>query len=219
MDTLQRTARTISYVFNPLVLPPALFALVVWYAGGIGRDVVVVVLIALVFFTLLPLIPMVIAVRAKPGSTLELRDRFQRTIPYAAGIGSYLVCIPVLAYAGLPATKLLIGMMICFVLNGALLLAINLFWKISLHVATIAGCLSILIVALKRYIPNGNGAISAELGGLIVAAGCGIALMMWARVRDNAHSTGQVVAGAIFGITMPIIELAALGKMGLFDTF
>lgn len=219
MRTTNRLARAVSYVLNPLLLPPALFASIVWIAGGTPADVGLAIGLAALFFAVIPLVPMIQAVRSHPGTTLELRDRLQRTIPYAAGIGSYLVSIPVLRASSLPVTDILTGIMLCFILNGTLLLVINLFWKISLHVSTIAGCFSIFgfvsvrLLAIESLI-RGPGAVL-----LILLSVSSIGLMMWARVADRAHSVAQVVVGALFGIVMPILELSALEKMGIFDTF
>ncbi len=219
MESTQRTARAVSYALNPLILPPVLFSVVVVLAGGNLQEVAAVAGITLFFFVLLPLVPMIRAVRARPGTTLELRNRLQRTVPYAAGIVSYLICIPALRVAGLPSTDILYGMMICFIVNGIALLVINLSWKISLHVATIAGCFSILAFVMARLLPGAAFGGRMGMTELFVLGASSIALVMWARVRDNAHTVPQVAVGALFGIVLPMVELVALEKMGLFDTF
>ncbi|NNE36112.1 MAG: hypothetical protein HKN13_12795 [Rhodothermales bacterium] len=219
MSTPQRTARTISYVLNPLVLPPVLFAGVVWLAGAEPSSVLIAAGITLVFFAVVPLVPMIIAVRARPGTTLELRDRLQRTVPYAVGIGSYLVCIPILKAAELPAQQVLVGMMVCFILNGALLMVINLFWKISLHVSTLAGCFSILAYVVAALISPEYVRVDLPIGAVLLAAALFTGTLMWARVKDEAHTVSQVLAGAAFGAILPLVVLSTLDYLGLFDTF
>ena len=219
MATTQRTARAVSYVLNPLILPPVLFATVVSLAGGEIGEVFAAAGLTLFFFALVPLIPMIRETRARPESTLELRDRLRRTGPYATGVVSYLVCIPALRVMNLPPPEILLGMVICFIINGILLMVINLSWKISLHVSTIAGCFSILGFVMIRLLATAENWGRLGMAVLLTIAVSFTTLVMWARVRDHAHSVSQVVAGAIFGFVLPLVELATLEKMGLFDTF
>ncbi|MCB0719482.1 MAG: hypothetical protein KDD65_13625 [Bacteroidetes bacterium] len=217
MHPLQRTAKIISYALNPLALPPLLLAALVARTGGNAREVGAALSIGALFFAALPLLFVIRVVRREPGSTLELRDRPHRTIPYTAGIGSYLLGIPVLLAAGLPAPRLLVGVMSCFVLNGILLLSINLFWKISLHVATIAGCFAIFGFVLVMT-ADGSASDATTFRWTIATALIGTAVVAWARVRDEAHTFGQVLGGALFGTILPLAELVALEKLSLFDT-
>ena len=211
-------AQVVSYTINPLVVPPALYGIVTYRSGGSATQVVVAVGISIFFFCLVPLVSMIRAIKGKPHATIELRDRTHRTIPYIVTIVSYLVALAVIQRLNLPATDFLIAMTLAFVWNGFLLLVINLYWKISLHVSTLAGFFSMLWFFMSHHEmgvdPTGGGP-----AGVLAFIAVGLtALVMWARVETDAHTPAQVFGGAAFGLVAPYVMLLILGSAGLFDT-
>jgi membrane-associated phospholipid phosphatase len=43
-------------------------------------------------------------------------------------------------------------------------------------------------------------------------------LLMWARIRVKAHTLGQVVAGTVFGLVVPAVELFVIVRaLGLVE--
>jgi hypothetical protein len=212
-------AQVISYTINPLVVPPTLYGIVTYRSGGTLAQVATAVGISIVFFCLIPLVSMVRAIKGKPHATIELRDRTHRTIPYLVTIASYLVALAVIQAVDLPARGFLIAMTLAFAGNGLLLLVINLYWKISLHVSTLAGFFSILWFFMKRY-EIVLSPVKAGPAELLALTAVGVtALVMWARVETRAHTPAQVFGGAAFGITAPYVMLVILAQSGLFDTF
>ncbi len=208
-----RLATFISYAINPLVLPPILFGIVVYNSGGSRGQISGAVAIAVVFFCLVPLASMVRAIRGKPAATIELRDRTHRTMPYLISVASYLAALAVLTQTSLPARGFLLAVTLAFVWNGVLLLIINLYWKISLHVSTLAGFFSILWFYSTRVIDHDGSALVFAVVAVVVTA-----LVMWARVEADAHTEAQVIGGAVFGFLMPYVLLLVLAQTGLFDT-
>lgn len=212
-------AEVVSYVINPLVLPPALFGIISYRSGGTSGQVASAVGLAVVFFCLIPLVSMIRAIKGKPHATIELRDRTHRTGPYMITIVSYLVALTVIQASDLPARGFLIAVTLAFVWNGFLLLVINFYWKISLHVSTLAGFFSILWFFLKREEAAGHLAAAGGTPALLTTAAVGItALVMWARVETGNHTPAQVFGGAAFGIVAPYLILLGLAQTGLFDT-
>ena len=73
--------------------------------------------------------------------------------------------------------------------------------------------------SISRSAVNYTAGANTQLAGLITAALLALALvaptgwlallplMMWARVRVGAHTPGQVAAGALFGLLVPMAEL------------
>lgn len=203
-------ARVLSYTINPLILPPALFGVIAYWSGGTGVQVAVAMGLAVLFFCAIPLVSMIQAVRGVPDATIELRDRTQRTVPYLVAIGSYVVALAVIARSSLPARDFLLAVTATFILNGVLMLVINLYWKISLHVSTLAGFFSIVWFFLRRVesgVRMGAAAPSITLAAIAIVL---TATMMWARVETEAHTRAQVLGGAAFGFVAPYVVLLFL---------
>ena len=204
-----RFANAISYLLNPLVLPPIAFALIEAHFGGGLAAVAWTFGVSLVFFCLVPLTYVAGMVRAGRAESLEVRDRASRLGPFLVGIASYLVGALLLWWTveG-PALPLIVAFAALYPINSAVLLLINLRWKISIHMTSLAGFVGVLLfVALTvwRDLPAGvETALTLATVGPLAAL---VPLLMWARVRVGAHTVGQVVAGAAFGLAVLPAEL------------
>ena len=204
-------ANTLSYVLNPLVLPPAGFGLALWHLGAPRLEIVTAVLVALAFYGLLPLAYIARLVKQGEASSLEIRQREHRTKPFLVGIACYALGAVVLGGVGETAVPLVVAMAALFPLNTAIVLLINLRWKMSVHLTAMAGFVSMLLVIAATAwtgVPDGwSGHLSVgAVAPLLVL----VPLMAWARVRVGAHTWGQALAGALFGLAVPAAQLYAL---------
>ena len=197
-----RLANAVSYGLNPLVFPPIAFALIEAHFGGGPASVAWTFGVSLVFFCLVPLAYVAGMVRAGRAESLEVRDRASRVAPLGVGIASYAVGALLLwrTVEG-PALPLIVAFASLYPVNTAVLLLVNLRWKISLHMSSLAGFVGVLLfVALTvwRDLPaDVEVALTlATVGPLVLL----VPLLMWARVRVGAHTPGQVMAGAFFGL-------------------
>ena len=205
-----RVANAVSYLLNPLVFPPIAFALVDRHFGaGLGQTALTFG-VSLVFFCLVPLGYVLGMIRSGRVASLEVRDRSARTGPLAVGVVSYAVGAALLA--GIvegPARVPILTFAAGFPVNTLGILAINR-WvtKISLHMSSLAGFVGVLLfVALTvwRGLPA-----DLELGLTLATAGplvLLLPLLMWARIRVGAHTPGQVMLGAAYGLLLPLVEL------------
>lgn len=201
-------ANALSYFFNPLVLPPIGFALIQWHFGAGVLEIGWTFAVVLTFFCLVPLLYVVGMLRRGEAESLEVREQHRRLKPFLVGITSYAVGLLVLALTVRTGLGLLVALAALFPLNTAVLLLINLRWKISIHMTSMAGFVSMLLfVALTvwRDLPAGVETVLtvASVAPLLVL----VPLLMWARVRVGAHTPGQVLAGAAFGLVVPFAEL------------
>ena len=201
-------ANALSYFLNPLVLPPVGFGLILWHFGAPGREIALVVLVALVFFCLIPLAFVIRMIWRGEVETLEVRRRERRLKPFLVGIASYAVGIVVMALTGTTAVSFLVALALLYPINTALIVLINMRWKISVHMTSLAGFVSILLfvsLTVWRDLPPDTEAVLTALtvAPLLVL----LPILMWARVRVEAHTRGQVVAGALFGLFLPAAEL------------
>jgi hypothetical protein len=189
---------------NPLTVTPALFALVGEHAGLEG-SLLDMVLVAIAGYVLLPLAFLVWLQKTGRIATIEARDRQRRSS--ALWIGAGLLALAGIAtswmagaeYGPVPAVAALL------VLNALIAAAVNERFKISLHVASVAGLfaiLAVLEVLSGRPMPGGSWVLGIAL--LLIPA------LMWARMADGAHSRTEVIAGWLFGLFMPALELWVL---------
>ncbi|MDT0631548.1 hypothetical protein RQM47_02305 [Rubrivirga sp. S365] len=208
-DRGYRVANAVSYVLNPLVFPPVAFALLDAHFGAGPGEVAWTFGVSLVFFCLVPLLYVVGMVRRGRAESLEVRERAARLGPLLVGVASYAVgALLLAATVEGPALPVIVAFAALYPLNTAALLLINLRWKISIHMTSLAGFVGVLLFAaltVWRDLPGGvEAALTVATVGPLVLL---LPLLMWARVRVGAHSVGQVVAGAAFGLVVPQLQL------------
>ena len=208
-DRGYHAANAVSYFLNPLVFPPIAFALIDHHFGAGWAEVAWTFGVSLVFFCLLPLLYVVGMIRAGKAESLEVRERSARLGPLLVGIASYAVGALLLALTvDGPALPLIVAFAALFPINTAVILLINTRWKISLHMTSLAGFVGVLLftaLTVWRDLPAGvEAALTVATVAPLVAL---VPLLMWARVRVGAHTVGQVVAGAAFGLVVPQAQL------------
>ena len=218
-DASYHAANVLSYVLNPLVLPPVAFGLILWHFGAPAGEIAWVVAVSLVFFCLVPLAFVIRMIRRGEAESLEVRRQDRRLKPFLVGIISYATGMIVMALTGTTAVAFLVALALLYPINTAVIVLINLRWKISVHMTSLAGFVSILLfvsMTVWQALPPETEAVLTvvTVAPLLVL----LPLLMWARVRVEAHTPGQVVAGALFGLVMPFAELwlivRALGLAG-----
>ncbi len=204
-----RLASVVSYVLNPLIFPPVAFALIDWHFGASAGQTAWTLAVSLVFFCIVPLVYVMGLVRAGRVESLEVRDRASRLLPFLVCIGSYAVGALILSRTiESAAFPLVVSFAALYPLNTAGLLLINLRWKISIHMTSLAGFVGVLLFAaltVWRDLPAGPEAV-LTLASVVPTVAL-LPLLMWARVRVGAHTVAQVVAGAVYGMAVPLVEL------------
>ena len=204
-----RVANAVSYILNPLVLPPVAFALLDAHFGARGLEVLWTFGVSALFFCLVPLFYILGLVRRGRVESLEVRERTSRLGPFLVCVGSYLVGALLLALVvDGPALPLIVTFAAIFPVNTAILLLINTRWKISIHMSSLAAFVGVLLFAaltVWRDLPADLelALTVATVGPLVLL----LPLLMWARVRVEAHTVGQVIAGTAFGLLVPLVEL------------
>ncbi len=211
-DRGYRVANAVSYVLNPLVLPPVAFALLDAHFGARGLAILLTVSVSVAFFCLVPLVYILGLVRRGRAASLEVRNRATRLGPFLVALGSYAIGAVLLALTvDGPARPLILAFASIFPINTVALLLINTRWKISLHMSGLAAFVTVLLFAALttwQDLPEGiEGALTVATVAPMVLL---LPLLMWARVRVGAHTWGQVVAGTAFGLVVPLVELYAV---------
>jgi hypothetical protein len=180
-----RLARITTEVLAPAVLVALLMLLVGWHAGdtpGVSRWWG---LPGAVFAAVIPLAYILRGVRKGTLSSIHIPEREHRRVPMLFGIASVAVGLAALILLGAPRDVLALlgagGV-------GLLLYAVvTHWWKMSIHTGVAAGTAATL---------------TALYGPIMLLTVPLVLLSGWARVRLSAHTTAQVIVGALVGATI-----------------
>jgi membrane-associated phospholipid phosphatase len=194
----KRIAQVISVVFYPLFVPTYAFAILLTmpaYFSALMPLQAKWLVIGLVFLMTCIIPTLFILVMIKTGivTTTYLSKREDRTMPYIISITFFYLTYYVLK-------KLQISPVYYYFMIGATLLniivmAINFFWKISSHTASI-GAMAGMMVGLSYFLGTNYFFLIALT--IIMAGFTG-----YARLKLEAHTPAQVYSGFVLGfITM-----------------
>jgi len=204
----------VSYVVNPLILPPLVYGLVLAHVGASAGDIAIGASIGGIFLGIVPLAHVGwMRTRGDIGS-LEIRDRSKRTEPFLVVLGATLAALLLVSAVEVHGQLLLAALLACHLLNTILLMGITQWWKISIHCASVAGAVGTLAF-VHVHVP-GSLMNASLLGGTVLGTGVILVpLLLWARVRSRAHTLGQATAGTLLGLVAPYAELSILTSLGL----
>ncbi len=184
-------AYRLSIAFIPPTIAAAVFALLVLaYEHGSLFHQAVVWIVATACAGGLQMVYVLYLRRMEQVSAYDVPERLQRTKPYLISAGFSLGGLMILLF--LNASLFVWGLMWCFLVNTLLLNAINLRWKISAHMMGFTGPLVFLFPLF---------------GWKLLWTLPLILLLGWSRVTLRAHTVSQVVAGALAGIALTLIQV------------
>jgi len=148
--------------------------------------------------SVLPVLAVVIyLVRRKKLDGFFANTRGQRTAVYLSAGALAAIGYGLLWYLKAP------GMLVATFAAGlaaiGVFTAVNLFWKLSLHTAFLAGAATILIIVY------GAGAAWTLLL---------LPLVAWARIALKQHSPAQVTAGAVLAAAITVVVFWGYGMVG-----
>jgi len=182
MMARRRLARLITEVLAPANVGSATFLLVAWHSTPTITEAMRWGLLTILFAIALPFLFILWGVRRQRFTDHHIRLREQRPVALVVGIASALVGLILIAVLGAP--RELIALVVAMEVGLIISLAITLFWKMSIHVASVAGAIVILVLVF--------GPPFAVLAPVVVLVG-------WARVELSDHTPAQVTAGAAIG--------------------
>lgn len=194
-------AKIISFIFNPLLMPTLLlagfyfFAPVIVNMAGLSIKWRFGILGFVNFYTfVLPLVMIYFMYRRKWVQTLTLRNLRERRWPYLITTIFYLFLsyFMFIKNANFYHTSVLIFFSAVVIIIVAV---VSLWWQISAHSAAISGTFGAFFVTYFKY-----GETNLFYAMLISLLLCGA--VMTARLRLNAHSLSQVIAGFAVGFVV-----------------
>ncbi len=195
-----RWATLVSGMLHPFTIPPLVFLLLFLAATDPATahagQVALGLSVAILFASALPLGAVVYMARRGLIGSIDISDRTKRTVPLLLTVASYAVGFIVLLM--LQAPELVLGLMLAYAVNTALVAVITLWWKISIHAVAVGGPLAALTVALGLWLLP-----AYLLLGLIGSA----------RVALGRHTVAQVVLGGVLGLGATALQLTLLAPM------
>ena len=186
--------RLISQVFHPILLNILSFVVVGYYGLANPRAGLAWSGLCVLAAVLPPTLFYIVRRRQGAYGDEDVSIRQQRNELYLVGFVWTLITTVVLVALGLPRPH--IALMIAVLALGLVGGVINLFWKISVHAASIAALATIALL------------YSRNLG--IALWVCALAVG-WARVRTGNHTPLQVLAGFLCAV---IVVLAVFQLVG-----
>jgi membrane-associated phospholipid phosphatase len=188
-----RLARAVTEILAPAPVAGGLLVLVAWHSAANPLDALRWAVLAVLFAAVVPMAYIVVGVRRRQLSDRHVRMRRERPLPLMIGVASVVVGVVLLIQAGAPRDLIALEAAMAVGLGSSLL--VTLAWKISIHVAVVAGAIVILLLVL---------------GPAAIALVPAIALVAWARVVLRDHTVGQTVAGGILGAAVAAIVFSML---------
>jgi membrane-associated phospholipid phosphatase len=193
----RRVASAISIALVPPTISAAVYlALVLEFEHGLPFHRAMVWLTAVLFTGGLQIAYVLYLRKERRVTAYDVPERLQRTGPYLLSVALSIVGGCLLAW--MEASNYLLALTWCFAANTALLTLINRFWKISAHMMGLTGPAIFLVPSFGWW--------TLALLPLVVLLG-------WARVALRAHTAAQVLAGAMAGIVLTVMQIVVFFRV------
>lgn len=187
------TARALTEVFSPAILVIALLFGVAIHASPTTSRGLLYGAVTAFFAGGLPYAILLLGIRRGHLGDRHIRERSERPTMMAIGLVSVTVGLLLTWWLGAP--RALFALVAAMLAGIAVTLAITAFWKISIHTATAAGTLAVLVI---------------EFGPALWATLAIVAALAWARVVLRDHTPAQVTAGAVVGFGVAASVMSAV---------
>lgn len=200
-------ARVISYLANPLFIPPLILTAVGELRYIVFEELRWMTALALLFYTVIPLMITFYLLKTGHIKSLDLpRKKARNALFIYSVISSCLgsILLGVYCYLHHPFLTMIA---IIFFLNPLAGYFINLRWKISMHTASIAsgGVIFFALFYLSAQFYTSTAGIFSLVMLLIL-----LPLMIWARYHLNIHSVSELLGGACAGIILTLLEFGLM---------
>ena len=194
-------SKFLSLIFHPLGMPMVIYLLVRWidpyYIAPAEADYFVFLLLGINIVA--PALSIIIMIKFKMVSSIDLHDRKERWAPYLLVILYYLLSYALLRYYGPALPTEVFSFILSVIVSLLLSLTINFFWKISVHMLGQGGVFGSLISLSILH--------RADVSIIIIACLLMSALTGFSRLRLNAHTHQQVYAGFVLGMVCNLVIL------------
>lgn len=196
-----KLAFAISAISSPFLVTMVTAGCAVWALKPTWNEFLLWGSVTALFSALIPLLCVYLLWRARYVTDIHVSIRHQRLIPFTVTILSGVGGVMLLHKLGAPNQLVALGL--TFIANAILLIGITLFWKISIHSATLVAAIFTLSLLITPWI----------LCGLIT-----VPAVMWARIHRQRHTLMQgIVPVIISAILTPSVYLSTLALLLLYS--
>jgi len=185
-------AKTISVLFNPLIVSTVTFFLLI-FNNNINNFNYILFLITIFFTTILPFTSIVYFKKIGKLSSFEAPIRKQRLQLLA--IASIYNSLGFILLNYLEVKPIIQGLMFCYAVNTAITWQITKYWKISIHMIGLGGPFVALFLIGNQYL----------ITMIIITV-----LVYVSRLILKAHNHLQLIAGVFLAMLLAYIELTYL---------
>jgi len=194
IETRMRIANLTSHILNPFVVSLVVILLLAFESASSIADALKWALI-LIAVSILPVFSvMVYLARSGRLDSIFTNVRGQRTKVYALATVCAVVAGIIITCLGAPLV--LRATFVAGLSAVVVFMCVNLWWKISLHIAFVAASVTVLVIL---YGPI--GAISVVF----------LPLIAWARIESGHHSPAQVTGGAVLAAVITVVAFYLFG--------
>jgi hypothetical protein len=192
----ERLARLITNVINPFAVSAVVIALLAFRdTPDLAHGVLwTVITLAISIFPVSLAVALMVRFRKMDG--IFNNPRRQRYLMYGIAVGLGVIGFAVLWLGGGP--RLLRATFVAGVVALCVFMAVNFYWKISLHTAFITGTATVLTLVIGGY-----GSLTLLL----------LPVVGWARWTLGQHTLAQVSLGAIGAAGIVLAVFAAWGYL------
>ena len=187
----KQIAKTISVIFNPLVISPFVFYILIFNDHNINNYLFF--LIAVFFSSILPFSSILYFKKIGKISSLEAPIRKQRLELLIISSLYNSIAFALLNY--FDASNIVQGLMFCYAINTFVTWFITQYWKISIHMIGLGGPFVALLL---------SGYNNLFLMAIIIT------LVYLSRIKLKAHNHAQLIAGTFLAMVLAYIELRYL---------
>jgi len=184
-------AKTISVIFNPLVISPFVFYILIF--NDHNSNNYLFFFISVLFSSALPFSSILYFKKIGKISSLEAPIRKQRLELLI--ISSLFNSIAFVLLHHFDASDIVQGLMFCYAINTAITYLITRYWKISIHMIGLGGPFVALLL---------SGYNNLFLMTLIII------LVYLSRIKLKAHNHAQLIAGTFLAVVLAYVELSYL---------
>ena len=196
----ERAARLISDWFNPLLMPPLALGILAYSIVLPAARVLLLFAIALLFYSILPLITALYISRNGGSDSLDFTLKSSRKVLYGISVISAFAGVMLMfLYFEENSVRLTASI---FLVNLIAALLLNFRWKVSVHSAavTTAG------VCLLLFSRAGSEMAYPAASGLLLLCVI-LPLVSWSRYKLGVHSIPELLGGVLLGLVLTAVTV------------
>jgi hypothetical protein len=204
------TARVVSDLLNPLLIPTCVFLLLGRIGHAPAGDLLLAASLSALFYGCVPLAITVYYYLNGKVASLDVPDQKSRNRLFVLSILSSTTGSLLLMERFYLTQPLFAATAFVFGVNVVMGYLINLRWKISIHTAAVAaaGTLFLSLSLWEEQLPGTRLWILSLLFLLIL-----LPLVTWARYHLRIHSVSELVGGSLAGAAFTLAEMSILMKI------